>query len=154
MQGERKCLGTSVIGDGHGRPAPQLAAVDQVLGIRYAVERTHIGVQVQLNPLFRRMVHAYFLFGLDDGGRFQDALLLVGVKANLALYDQVHAGLDGRDDVPGLLLGHKLGHADGVGTVGDVKGDLHPFFSALLAGNLAVIDKKYIALNGDAVKLP
>ena len=152
MQRQRERLRTAVVGNRHRRPAPCLTAIDEIFGVGYAVHRTHIGVQMQLDTLFGCIIHTNLLLGLDNRGRLQNALLLVAVKADLALYDQVHAGLDGRHDITRLIFGHELGDADGVGVIGDIERNLDPLLAGLFAGDLAVIDKEHVALDGHAVE--
>ena len=107
---------------------------------------------MQFDALFGRIVHAYFLFGFDNRGRFQHAFLFIGIKADFALYNQVHSGLNGRHNIFCLLFCHELSHANRVGIVCDIKRQLNPFFSGFFADNFTVVYKEHIAFDGHAVK--
>ena len=151
MHGLRKRLRHAMVCDGNGLMSPVLCPLHQVLGGGHAVHGGHVGVQMQLHALLFRCIHAYFLLALHNTGGIHDGLFFKVIIADLALYRQVHAGLDEIHIFPGLFLCQEFAHTHGTMQVGDIKAHLNPFLAGILALDFPGFHKENLAADGGAV---
>ena len=140
-----KGLGHPVVGDGNGGVPPLDGPLHRILGVGEGIHQGHLGVEVELHPLFRGVVllHGFFR-GLDDQG-FQDHVVVKPVEVQPAGDFQVHAHLHPVDDGGPLVPRHELADPDGTGVVSDVKAD-DPGVALL---QLPVLHREHVPLDGD-----
>ena len=149
----RKGLGYAVIGDGNGPMAPALRPLYHIflrpqLGFDRG-ERVHVGhrgMQMQLHPLFRRVVHLFRLFDFLYPIRLQHHIAIKAVHVQTALDPEVHSLCHLVHDaltLCGNFSVEKFADPDRPGTVAHIEGH-HPGapFFQLLVGHL-----EHVALN-------
>ena len=151
MHGFRKGLRNAVIGDCHRRMSPRFCALHEGFCRGHSVHCGHIGVQMQLDTLFLRRVHAHLFLAQHDACRLHDGFFFKIVKADLALYGQVHALVNEIHILIGFFLRQKLADAHGAVQIGNVKANLDPFLAGVFALDFAGFYQKYLAANGCAV---
>ena len=146
----REGLGHPVIGDGDGPVAPGLRPLDHVfvrpqLGTDRGegVHSGHGGVQVELHPLFRRVIHLHRLGHRHDGHGLQHHVAVEPVHVQPALDLEVHPLLDPVHDGLALVSGEEFVHPNGAGVVGQIEGH-HPGAPLF---QLPVVHGKDIALD-------
>ena len=151
MPGVREGLSHAVVGDGDGPVAPGLRPLHHVslrsqLGTHGSegVHGGHGGMQMELHPLFRGVVHAHFFLPRHHGHRLQHHIAIEAVHVQPSLNDKVHAFLYPVHQGFRLVsLREELAHPDGAGVVGNVKGH-HPGVALF---QLPVLDGKYVTLD-------
>ena len=121
VPGVREGLGHAVVRDGDGRVAPPDGLLDHLLRVRQGVHVAHLGVEVQLHPLFRGGILPLGVLRQLDVVGVQLNVLAVPGGLHLALDAQPHAGLDGALQLLGLLLRQVLLDGDGVGVIRHVE---------------------------------
>ena len=117
VPGVRKGLGHTVVRDGDGGVAPANGLVDDLLGVGQGVHVGHLGVQVQLHPLYRRGVLPLRMVDHVDVVGVELDVLAVPGGFHLPLNAQPHPRLDGTLQSLGLLGREVLLHRDGAGVV-------------------------------------
>ena len=146
----REGLGHPVIGDGDGPVAPGLRPLHHVL-VRpqlgphggEGVHGGHGGVQMELHPLLRGVVHFHLFLGGHDGHRLQHHVPVKPVHVQPALDQQVHPLPHPVHQGLALVPGEELIHPDGAGVVGHVEGH-HPGPPLF---QLPVVDSEHVPLD-------
>ena len=117
--GER--LHRAMVGNGDGRVSPCRRLLHHLAHVRQGVHAAHLGMQMQLHPLLRRVVLPSGVGGLHDVHRPQHDVPAVVGQLHLALYAQPHAVADGAAQHLGLLLVHGLAYRHGAVLIGDIE---------------------------------
>lgn len=125
----RERLYDAVVGDGHGRPAPAVSGLDEVLDGDDGVHAAHRRMGMELDALDLGMVLARLDFFLGHAVDEQHVFVHVGIKADRTARTHGHALFDLRHDgIVVLLLGvaaalfrEELLAGDAVRVVGDAE---------------------------------
>ena len=149
-----KGVGHAVVCDGDGPVSPGLRPLDHILvsadgGVRLeahscqGIHGGHIGVQMELHPLLRGVVHPGMLLRRHYGHRLQHHVAVEAVHVQPPLYQQAHPLFDPVHQGLALIPREKFIDPDGAGVVGEVKGN-HPGPPLF---QLPVVHGEYIALH-------
>ena len=152
--GVGKGVGHAVIRDGDGRVSPGLRPLDHILvgangGVCLEAHRCqgvhggHIGMQMELHPLLRGVVHTHVLLRRHHGHRLQYHVAIEAVHVQPPLDQQAHPLFNSVHQDLTLVPGEKFIDPDGAGVVGDVKGG-HPGPPLF---QLPVVHSEHIALH-------
>ena len=88
-----------MIGNGHGAVAPLGRALDQGGGRRHGVHVAHLGMHMQLDALFLRVVHAHGQRDARDVADHYDCFMREIIVLAVAAHQHAHAFLDLSDHV-------------------------------------------------------
>ena len=83
--GIREGLHTAMIRNGNSRPAPFGRSLNQGLGGRNRIHRAHIGMTMQLHPLFLSLVLTSLLLHQHQRIRHQAVIIAIGIVADSTL---------------------------------------------------------------------